>query len=243
MTDIVLEEGGTLDKYEGDAIIAFWNAPSDQPDHALRACRTALRCQRKLAEKRDAFTKTAGAPLRMRIGIHTGTVVVGNMGSKDRFDYTMIGDAANLAARLEGANKRFGTELMVSEATWSEARKADPNIVGRSIGRITVVGRKTPVKVLEPLGFAGDVFDEEAASAFEHAWQLCEDRKWQEAAEAFRDLPPDPLVETYLDKLRPIILGEGRVGRNLGADVEGVMKKAAPWEPPFVVLHMFVLQL
>lgn len=208
MTNIVLEEGGTLDKYEGDAIIAFWNAPSDQPDHALRACRTALGCQRKLAEKRDEFTAKAGAPLRMRIGIHSGPVVVGNMGSKDRFDYTVLGDAANLAARLEGANKRFGTELMVSEATWSAARKADPRIVGRTIGRITVVGRKTPVKVLEPLGFAGEDFDEDSAAAFEHAWQLCEAGKWQEAAEAFRELPPDPLVETYLDRLRPVILGE-----------------------------------
>ena len=121
MTDIIMDEGGTLDKYEGDAIIAFWNAPLAQADHAVRACRAALRCQRRLAELRRVFQQRTGASLRMRVGLNTGEVVVGNMGSRKRFNYTILGDAANLASRLEGANKAFGTETMVSGSTWQLA--------------------------------------------------------------------------------------------------------------------------
>ena len=117
MTDIIQEEGGTVDKYEGDAIIAFWNAPLLQPDHAERCVRAALRCQEKLAEMRPAFRERIGKDLRMRIGINSGPAVVGNMGSHTRFDYTMLGDAVNLAARLEGINKQFGTYTILSQAT------------------------------------------------------------------------------------------------------------------------------
>ncbi|MCX6348760.1 MAG: adenylate/guanylate cyclase domain-containing protein, partial [Candidatus Aureabacteria bacterium] len=107
MTDIIMEEGGTLDKFVGDAIVAFWNAPVEQADHAVRACRAALRCQRKLDERREEFEKRTTAVLKNRIGINTGAVTVGNLGSRSRFAYTVLGDAANLASRLEGANKAF----------------------------------------------------------------------------------------------------------------------------------------
>ena len=109
MTGIILDEGGYLDKYIGDAIVAFWNAPLAQRDYAVRACRAAIRCQRRLAERRQEFFDRTGAMIKMRVGINTGDVVVGNMGSKERFNYTVLGDAANLASRLEGANKAFGT--------------------------------------------------------------------------------------------------------------------------------------
>ncbi|NOQ35289.1 MAG: CHASE2 domain-containing protein, partial [Methylococcaceae bacterium] len=122
MTDIIMDDnGGTLDKYEGDAIIAFWNAPVLQLDHAVRICRATLLCQRKLAERREEFYQRTGSWVHMRIGVHSGEVVVGNFGSTNRFDYTMIGDSANLAARLEGANKFFGSYTMISEATWKQA--------------------------------------------------------------------------------------------------------------------------
>ena len=161
MTDIIHEEGGTIDKYEGDAIIAFWNAPLGVPDHAVKAVQTALRCQAKLAEMRPIFGKRVGADLYMRIGINTGNAVVGNLGSHERFDYTMIGDAVNLAARLEGANKQFGTYTMISQATKDLAAK---HFAFREIARLTVVGRKEPVTVYEPLTRADyeagkDVFD------------------------------------------------------------------------------------
>ena len=146
MTDIILDEGGTLDKYEGDAIIAFWNAPLDQPDHALRAARAAVRCQQELTARTAEWRHIAGRDLSMRIGVHTGPVVVGNLGSRQRFDYTVLGDAANLASRLEGANKAFGTGIMISEAVLDAGARALPH---RELGRVQVVGRDEPVSVYE----------------------------------------------------------------------------------------------
>jgi adenylate cyclase len=148
MTDIVHEEAGTVDKFEGDAIIAFWNAPIEVIDHPLRVVRTALRCQERLALLNPQFQKRAGRDLLMRIGIHTGSAVVGNMGSHSRFDYTMLGDSVNLAARLEGANKAFGTYLMISEATRQGIGSAFPV---REIARLAVVGRKESITVYEPM--------------------------------------------------------------------------------------------
>lgn len=148
MTDIIQEEGGTVDKYEGDAIIAFWNAPLEQPDHAVRCVRAVLRCQTKLAEMRPSLKKSLGKDLKMRIGVNTGQAVVGNMGSHSRFDYTMIGDAVNLAARLEGINKQFGTYVLISEATMKKINGAFP---ARKISRVAVVGRREPVVVYEPM--------------------------------------------------------------------------------------------
>ncbi len=148
MTDIIHEEGGTVDKYEGDAIIAFWNAPLDEPDHAVRCVRAALRCQAKLARMRPDFRKSLGKDLKMRIGVNTGYAVVGNMGSHSRFDYTMIGDAVNLASRLEGINKQFGTYTLISQSTREQVADAYPV---REISRVAVVGRSEPVVVYEPL--------------------------------------------------------------------------------------------
>ncbi|MCX6992418.1 MAG: adenylate/guanylate cyclase domain-containing protein [Kiritimatiellaeota bacterium] len=148
MTDIIQDEGGTVDKYEGDAIIAFWNAPLAQDDHAARAVRTALRCQTALAEMRPAVHARIGKDLFMRIGLNTGPVVVGNMGSRNRFNYTILGDAANLASRLEGINKQFGTYTMISETTHTAMGQT---FAAREISRVAVVGRKTPVRVFEPM--------------------------------------------------------------------------------------------
>lgn len=147
MTDIIHEEGGTVDKYEGDAIIAFWNAPLSQDDHALRAVRAALRCQQTLSRLRPAFAERVGKDLYMRIGLNSGPAVVGNMGSRTRFDYTMLGDAVNLAARLEGINKQFGTYTMISESTW---RRVRGEFRARQLSRVAVVGRQEPVVVYEP---------------------------------------------------------------------------------------------
>jgi len=194
MTDIIMEEGGTLDKYEGDAIIAFWNAPLEQPDHAVRACRAAMRCQRRLAELRDGFLQRTGATLRMRIGMNTGDVVVGNMGSKKRFNYTILGDAANLAARLEGANKAFGTETMVSGNTWD---KASSEFRGRKLADLRVVGRKTPVPVYELTGFAGEPVPP-AWEAFAAGWERFRQGDFAGAKAIFEQLPDDPAARSYV---------------------------------------------
>jgi len=148
MTDIIQDEGGTVDKYEGDAIIAFWNAPLAQDDHAVRAVRAALRCQTALAEMRPAVHARIGKDLRMRIGLNTGPVVVGNMGSRNRFNYTILGDAANLASRLEGINKQFGTYTLISETTRAVMGQT---FAAREISHVAVVGRKMPVRVFEPM--------------------------------------------------------------------------------------------
>ncbi|MFP5212946.1 MAG: CHASE2 domain-containing protein [Acidobacteriota bacterium] len=214
MTDIILEEGGTLDKYEGDAIIAFWNAPLDQADHAARACRTAVRCQMKLAERREEFLKKTGAALYMRIGINTGVVVVGNMGSRKRFDYTVLGDAANLASRLEGANKVFGTYTMVSETTFTAASKTQRiedsgagkrlgEFRSRELGSVRVVGRKTPVRVFELLEPVRQE-DDAGLETFRKARTLFEAGQMGEALALFETLPDDPAARAYSARCRKI---------------------------------------
>jgi len=161
MTGIILDEEGTIDKYEGDAIIAFWNAPLDIGDHAEHAVRAALRCQEKLARMRPVFLEKYGKNLKMRIGINTGHAVAGNMGSSIRFDYTVLGDAVNLAARLEGANKNFCTYTMISESTY---RNLGDNFYCRELARLRVVGRNEAVKVYEPVSYTGKVFPEDFES-------------------------------------------------------------------------------
>jgi adenylate cyclase len=196
MTDIILEEGGTLDKYEGDAIIAFWNAPLEQSDHAVRACRAALRCQRRLAELREHYEERTGAMLRMRVGLNTGQVVVGNMGSRKRFNYTILGDAANLASRLEGANKAFGTEIMVSESTW---QLASDKFCGRKLADLRVVGRKSAVVVYELSGYAGDSCPE-SWGAFADGLTRFRQGDFKGAMEVFQQMPDDPAAQHYAQR-------------------------------------------
>jgi adenylate cyclase len=193
MTDIIMDEGGTLDKYEGDAIIAFWNAPLEQADHAVRACRAALRCQRRLAELRPVFQQRTGASLRMRVGLNTGEVVVGNMGSRKRFNYTILGDAANLASRLEGANKAFGTETMVSGSTW---QLASAQFRARKLADLRVVGRKTAVPVYELTGLATDAAPG-AWDTFAAGLARFSEGKFTEAGQLFEQLADDPAAQSY----------------------------------------------
>ncbi|MDR0525357.1 MAG: adenylate/guanylate cyclase domain-containing protein [Spirochaetaceae bacterium] len=150
MTDTILESGGTIDKYEGDAIIAFWNAPLSFEDHAARALKASLACQQLMVERQEYFQNKFGSPLLTRIGLNTGFAVVGNMGSGRRFDYTMIGDSVNLAARLEGLNKQFGTYLMCTETTFKQAVERG-SFFGRQLALVAVVGKKEPVAVWEPM--------------------------------------------------------------------------------------------
>jgi len=200
MTDIIHEEAGTVDKFEGDAIIAFWNAPLEVADHPLRVVRVALRCQEQLAILNPQFEKRAGRDLRMRIGIHTGSAVVGNMGSHTRFDYTMLGDAVNLAARLEGANKAFGTYIMISGATRHEIGSAFPV---REIARLAVVGRKEPVTVYEPM--LPDAFEKlrESLEIFDKGLRLFYAGHFPEAEKVFASISgQDPPAARYLVKCR-----------------------------------------
>jgi len=197
MTDIILSLGGTLDKYEGDAMIAFWNAPLDQPDHALRACRAALRCQKRLAELRPEFKRRFGSEVFARIGVHSGPAVVGNMGSEKRFDYTAMGDTMNLASRLEGACKQYKVATLIGEQTRDMVKAA---IVTREIDMIRVVGKKTPVRVFEPVGEREETaFGEiEKAALFEHGLEAYRNRDWDGAVETFRKLGEDVPAGIYV---------------------------------------------
>jgi adenylate cyclase len=197
MTEIIQDEGGTVDKYEGDAIIAFWNAPLDVEDHAVRAVRAALRCQRKLAELRPAFRKEFGKDLYVRIGVNTGPAVVGNMGSHTRFDYTMLGDSVNLAARLEGVNKQFGTYTMISKATLEACHGEFP---ARELSRVAVVGRNEPVTVFEPMWEDEHKERAEVLERFGHGLNAYYEGHFDGALEQFsaiadRDAPASRYVE------------------------------------------------
>jgi adenylate cyclase len=197
------ETGGYLDKFVGDAIVAFWNAPVEQSDHAARAVRAALLCQRRLAQKRDEWAAQYNAVLKMRIGIGTGEVVVGNMGSADKFNYTMLGDAANASSRLEGANKAFGTYTMVADVTWQQAKNA---VLGRELGAIRVVGRKTPMTVYEPLALTGEALPAWVAD-FDHGVALCREQKWKDAIAIFEKASEDPASKLYAQRCRDLITG------------------------------------
>lgn len=187
MTDIVLASGGTLDKYVGDAIVAFWNAPLDQPDHALRACRAALLCRSKLASLRPAFEERYGHGIAMRIGLNSGPAVVGNMGSGRRFDYTAMGDTVNLAARLEGACKLYGISLLIGEETYLRVRQ---ELAAREVDLIRVVGKTRPVRVYEILGEAvsPEAGEVERLASYRTALEAYRARDWEKAAALFSAL-------------------------------------------------------
>ena len=205
MTDIIMEEEGTVDKFEGDAIIAFWNAPLDIEDHAKKAVRAALRCQKKLKELGPHFLEQYGKSLFMRIGLNTGYAIAGNMGSSTRFDYTVLGDAVNLAARLEGANKNYGTYTMISSATFEQLGE---DFQCRELGKIRVVGRSRPVTVYEPLTYGKTVpVDKDFARGLEFFYQ----GNFEEALAAFNcHNNEDPAALAYCKKCQEL----------LGAEVE-----------------------
>lgn len=202
MTDIIQEENGTVDKYEGDAIIAFWNAPIEVPDHALRVVRAALRCQARLAELRPVFKDRIGKELWMRIGINTGPAVVGNMGSQTRFDYTVLGDSVNLAARLEGINKQFGTYTMISQATRELTGSA---FAVRELARVAVVGRKEAVTVYEPMLPQAYAENKIVLEAFDYGLALFYRGEFDAALAVFSSLKDrDPVAAAYARKCRQL---------------------------------------
>ena len=206
MTDILLESGGTIDKYEGDAIIAFWNAPVELHDHGRRAVEAMIRCQEKLAQLRPQLEQRAGRPFYMRVGINTGDAVVGNMGSSSRFDYTMLGDSVNLAARLEGLNKQFGTYSMCSAASKEEALAFGTELRFRELARVAVVGKKEAVTVFEPMNASEYAERQAVLDAFSQGLQLFYQGKFPEALEAFSAIQKeDAPAAHYVAKCRELL--------------------------------------
>ncbi len=186
MTNIVLKHEGTLDKYEGDAIMAFWGAPIPQKDHALRTCLASLDMQNRLAALRPKWKKEGRPALEVRIGVNTGTMIVGNMGGHDRFDYTVIGDSVNLASRLEGANKQYGSRIMISDFTYQHVKG---QVTVRELDLIQVKGKTEPVKVWELLGTSDMSMNENQKQSLEiyhEGLRLYRERSWQEAIAYFQ---------------------------------------------------------
>jgi adenylate cyclase len=193
MTDVILDHEGTVDKFEGDAIIAFFGAPNILEDHALRACKACIDMQKRLAELRIKWGEENRPQLKMRIGLSTGSAVVGNMGSKTRMDYTMMGDTVNTAARLEGVNKLYGTYTMISDSTYIPAKD---EIFVRKLDSVNVVGKGKPVGVYELLGYSMEIDDKlrSVVERYTQGLRAYRNQSWDEAIGHFSAaLSVDPL--------------------------------------------------
>ena len=203
MCDIVSSYHGTIDKFEGDAIIAFWGAPLELPDHATIACHAAIDMQKKNEEMRKTLREQNRPMLYTRIGMSSGSVVVGNMGSADRMDYTMMGDVVNLAARLEGVNKFYQTFTMIPQSTYELAKD---DIDTRQLDVIRVVGKKEPISVYEVLERKNQTSSEKSGVVEKYlkALKLYEERNFADASKEFEKVlaidPDDGPSQTYVKR-------------------------------------------
>jgi class 3 adenylate cyclase len=181
MTDIVKEHGGFVDKYVGDAIIAVFGAPAHDPEHALKAVQSAIACNKKLREIQDSFGLPGNMKVAARIGVNTGAMLVGNIGSYNRLNYTIMGDAVNLASRIEGVNKMYGTDVMISNRTRKEC---GDHLQFREIDTVRVKGREAPETLFEPL----DELNAPFANDYADALQDFRMRNFKQAVEKFSEL-------------------------------------------------------
>lgn len=208
MTEVVFKYGGVLDKYMGDAIMAFWGAPVSQPDHAARACDTALGMMEELRILQARWEREGVPRLDIGIGLNTGMMSVGNMGSFKRFDYTVMGDAVNLGSRLEGLNKEYATNIVISQYSWDQVR--DAGFLARYLDLVAVKGKSEPVAIYELLG-RGEIQDPqrvEMLRLYEAGVELYQQRQWEAAQEAFAKAleldPRDGPAAVYLERSRQL---------------------------------------
>jgi len=213
MTEIVFRHSGTLDKYIGDAVMAFWGAPMEVPGHATDACHAALEMIAALKEMQTKWRAQGKPPIDIGVGLSTGVASVGNMGSNLRYGYTALGDTVNLSARLEGLNKEYGTHILLSEATYLQVQ--DPFLVFRELDLIRVKGKLQPVTLYElvaargtPEGDAAGL--DERLSLFAHGLACYRERRWQEAQiifeQAWERWPEDGPARVYANRCREYVL-------------------------------------
>ena len=184
MTDIVFKYDGTLDKYMGDAVMAIYGAPLDQTDHPYRACISALDMMEGLKGLNQKWIQEEKRPLDIGIGINTGMMMVGNMGSDQRFDYTVMGDAVNLGSRLEGANKAYKTNIIISESTYERVKD---EFVCMELDSVRVKGKKLPVRIFQLMGQRDiPAGQKEAIAHFHKGLKMYKQQKWDEAIEIFQ---------------------------------------------------------
>jgi adenylate cyclase len=183
----IVDNKGTIDKYIGDSVMAFWGAPVQMDDHAERACRSAILVRNNLQALFRQWENQGKPAFKTRIGIHTGTVIVGNMGYQDRLNYTVIGDAVNISSRLEGINKVYGTDIVVSESTYEQCR----NIFEfRLLDRISVLGRFQSLNVFELITFKDDLdkSSKKILSHYEVGLQHYFAREWADGIKCFNTI-------------------------------------------------------
>jgi adenylate cyclase len=201
MTRIVFERRGTLDKYIGDAVMAFWNAPIEEPDHAVLACHTALDMMARIRIMQKKWAAESKPLLDIGIGLNTGAASVGNMGSSLRYGYTALGDAVNLSSRLEGLNKDYGTHILVNETTYLATK--DSGFVFRELDLIRVKGKLQPIVIYELVCIAADLSADTQGrlDRFRSALSLYQHRSWLDAQSAFHSIleqwPDDGPARTY----------------------------------------------
>ncbi|MDB6094230.1 MAG: adenylate/guanylate cyclase with Chase sensor [Verrucomicrobia bacterium] len=204
-SDCLMEHGAYIDKYIGDAVMAIFGAPLHQPGHALAACRAALAAMRILEERNKKLLVTHGRTLGMRIGINTGDMIMGNLGSERKKNYTVLGDTVNLASRLEGANKEFGTGILLGETTSKLVRD---HLVIRPLTGLKVKGKNTAVNVCELVGEIADLTPEKKnfLAVYGEAHSLYTHRNFAEAASAFERAaalePHDSMTQDLLEDAR-----------------------------------------
>jgi adenylate cyclase len=209
MTRVLFAHDGMLDKYTGDGLVAVFGAPFPQPDHALRACRAALAMLAELTPLQERWSRPDLPRLEIGVGVNTGSMIIGNMGSKERFAYTVIGDEANLGARLEAANKDFRTHILISEATWQRVRD---EIAARELDVVTFRGMARPVRVFEVIG-TQPLPSEDAVRLERFAAGLAAYRRaqWPAARAAFEQIltlaPDDGPARIYLKRCRERLAG------------------------------------
>ena len=200
MTDVLLENNGTLDKYIGDAIVAFYGAPIDVDDHEYWACKTAIEMQDKLAILREGWQGEGDRwpeivhNMQNRIGISSGQMVTGNMGSEARMNYTMMGDNVNTAARLESSAKQYGVYIQIADSTYQAVKE---KVVVRDLDNVVVMGKNEPVKVWELISEVGQEPDQykKILPAYHEALDLYKNQEWSKAIDAFK--ASDELEEMF----------------------------------------------
>lgn len=203
MTKLIHENKGTIDKYMGDAIMAFWGAPLKDAEHARHALETGLAMLERLNAVREDFQRRGWPEIRIGVGLNTGQMSVGDMGSQFRQAYTVLGDAVNLGSRLEGLTKGYGVEIIVGEAT----KAAVPEYVYRELDVVKVKGKDEPIAIYEPLATAVEVSQEEMSELEQHdtALEYYREQEWDKAESAFKKLqklsPDRKLYDLYLERI------------------------------------------
>ncbi|GAB2179276.1 adenylate/guanylate cyclase domain-containing protein [Dongia sp. agr-C8] len=187
MSRIVAAHAGTVDKFIGDSVMAFWNAPASNPHHALSACKAALACRAAFLQSAQGMQAATLGQIGLRIGVNSGAALVGNIGSHDRLNYTAIGDVVNVASRLESLNKRYGTDILIGEATFQEA---GDGIITRRVDKVAVYGRRGGIAVYELLGLAetrAELGDLAWIAQYDDGFERYLNRDFDGAVAAFRE--------------------------------------------------------